>query len=227
MVADFAGHPDLPETLYLIAQRYEWLNKYGEAKRICQQITQNHPYSPYARKAEVGIAKAEVMSLVISQDYDQAEKILNKMFADFPTHPELPYAAFSVSEKYFMDAKAPDYQKKAIRILEKVMYELPHSNAVPGMYAEVYCCAGDCYTSMGEYQKALGCYQKIVGQWPDYKYAGHALFMEGRSYENLKNSKLIPESEAKLKAKAAYEQLVEQYPSCPEISEARSRLNGM
>ncbi len=69
LIADFSDHPDLPDTLYGIAQKYEWSDRYEESKSIYQQIVQNCPDSSLAWHAQflVGriqqdLAKAGVIS---------------------------------------------------------------------------------------------------------------------------------------------------------------------
>jgi TolA-binding protein len=49
MVSDFNGHPDLPKTLYWLAERYKGLDR-PEANQIYAQLVQNYPDNYYAKK---------------------------------------------------------------------------------------------------------------------------------------------------------------------------------
>lgn len=111
LVADFSEHPDLPETLYCIAERYIWFSKFGEAKDVYQQIVQNHSDSPWASKAAFGFSRAAVMSLIVSQEFDRSREALDKLVTDFSEHPDLAETLCSIAERYewfsrFEDAKS-------------------------------------------------------------------------------------------------------------------------
>ncbi len=67
--------------------------------------------------------------------------------------------------------------------------------------------------------------EKVGDSCPEYRMRWKALFLIGRNYENLKKTGLITESQANLKIKAAYEQLLEKYPDC-EVAETAARSIG-
>jgi TolA-binding protein len=94
MVANFAGHKDLPDTLYWIAERYEWEYRFEDANRIYQQVIQRYPDSSWAAKAKLGISRAQVMSLINSQNYDLAGEALNKLSTDFTGNQDLPQTLY-------------------------------------------------------------------------------------------------------------------------------------
>jgi TolA-binding protein len=223
MAKRFAGHPELPETLYWTAIKFEQ-GKYAEAKKLYEQVLREYPQNAYAEKLPFCIAKMNVLALVEAGEHEQVPAAVEKLIADFNTHTELPHALFMVGEKYFVDRKAPNFQQKAIVILEKVMNDLPRREAVPGMYAEVYCCAGDCYTELKDYTKALGCYEKMVSDYPNYQFAWHAQFMIGSLYQNLKVAGLISREEADAKTRNAYRVLIEKYPDCAAAANAKQWL---
>jgi len=123
LTADFAGHPDLPDTLYWIAERYKWSNRFEDAKRVYQQIVQKHPGSSYAGKAKLGFSRADVLSLIISQNYNQAKVALDKLIADFAGNPELPETVYWVAERY----KWENRFEEANRIYQQVIQKYPDS----------------------------------------------------------------------------------------------------
>jgi tetratricopeptide (TPR) repeat protein len=119
-------------------------------------------------------------------------------------------------------AQRKDYFRKAAGIYEKVTKELPESRTfVP--QACYY--AGDCYRDLGEYAKSILCYQKVVDSYPTYGMAWNALFMVGHIYQQMGESGLISKSEADVKTKTAYEQLLVKYPDCKVASIAQNWLS--
>lgn len=225
MMSDFAENPYLPETLYWITEKYEWADKFDDAKNIYQQIIQNHPDSPFASKAKLGIRRVDVMALMESADGNPAEEALNKLIVDFKDNPELSRAVLIIGAKCFLNAKVPDYPQRAVKILEKVLYELPRTEAMTDMYTDVYCCTGDCYFVSGEYTKAMSYYEKLVNEFPEYTLSYHAQFRVGEIYEKLGESGQIPVSEAQNRTRLAYEQLLNKYPDCKYADSARIWLS--
>jgi TolA-binding protein len=115
LIADFSGNPGMPEALHWIAERYERFDKFEEANRIYQQIMQNYPDNPWAGKARMGISRVNIKSLIVSQDYEQAEESLDKYISDFASNPDLPEAIFWITERFqrldrFAEAKK-NYQR--------------------------------------------------------------------------------------------------------------------
>ena len=102
------------------------------------------------------------------------------------------------------------------------MNELPASiDATP----HACCYAGDCYRKLGEYEKSIEYYERIVDDYSGDRMAWNALFLVGLNYEELKKSGSLWKSEADLKIKAAYQQLLEKYPDCKAAGHARRWLS--
>ncbi len=125
LCVDFSGHPDLPETIYWIAERYRWKDKYEKANGLFRQIIQNYPDSVYSTKAGLGLARAEALSLIISRDYRRAEEVLDKLIADFSGHPDLPDTLYWIAERY----RWSDKYEKAKKLYKKIIQEHPQSVA--------------------------------------------------------------------------------------------------
>jgi len=230
MVADFNDHADLPETLYWIAERYQWDVKHEKANNLYKQIIQNYPDSEYASKARLGISRAKVLSLIISENYKRAEKAFDKLVADFSEHPDLQTTIFMIGEGYYNqafrceddghDTEAKEYLQKTITLWEKVVTDFPESDFTVQAY---YFTAG-CYRRLGQYEKAIEYYQRVVSKWPDYQYTWNAQFMVGCCYEELKDTASVEKPVADAQIKAAYEQVVQNYPDCPAVYAARQQL---
>ncbi len=124
LVADFSQHPDLPEALYWIARNYGWTNKYEEEKDTYQKLIQNRPDNYYSDKARLGCRRAEVLSLIVSQDYGQAGAALDKLIADFNSHPDLPDTLYWVARGY----EWQDKYEYAKNIFEQIIEKYPGSS---------------------------------------------------------------------------------------------------
>jgi len=100
LVADFNGHPDLADTLYGIALRYGYSNRYEEEKETSQRIIEKYPNSEIANKAQFGFLKAQIQCLIASKNYKQANSYLGKLVTEFSNHPDLPDALYWIARRY-------------------------------------------------------------------------------------------------------------------------------
>jgi len=220
-VDDFLYDSSTAGAVYWFGKEFEALKRYKEAKSVFQKIIMSFPDNPHTSKAEVRIPKMDVLSLIESGNDSEAQTTIDSLIVDFRDHTDLPEEIFSIGEKYYnqafqyeqegLKAEALDCFRKALTVWEKIITQLPSS--APNT-ARAYNFGADCYRRLGRYQKAIEYYQMVVGDWPDYEYAWNAQFLIGRTYENLKESGLVSKSEADLKIKAAYEQLLKKYPEC-------------
>jgi tetratricopeptide (TPR) repeat protein len=230
LTANFNNHPSLSAALYDIAKRYEIEEEHEKAKDIYQQIIQQHPDSFEAGKARLDIPKINDSLLTLSRTDTELQAAIDKLFTDFAGHPDLSDVVLAVAEPYYDEAlrkeaegltsQARSYFQKALAVHETV------KNRVPGYVptADTLCWTGVCYRALGDYQKSIECSQKVVDDWPGHEYAWRALFLVACNYEELKESGAISKSEAETKAKAAYEQLLEEYPNCLAAGTAQKWL---
>lgn len=225
MSADFAGNTGLPKALYWLTERYEFANKFDEAKTVYQQIIKNHPDSQFAGKAQLGIRRIAVMALMNSADGNKAQDALNKMVADFKDNPELPRAVFVVGAKCFFDAKTPDSGKRAMKTVQKVIEELPRTEPMAGMYKDVYCCAGDCSFDMNDNTQAMSYYKKVADDFPEHILSAKAQFRIGKIYERQAQAGQVTKPEAQNQIKLAYEQLLLNHPNSEYADSAKNWLN--
>ncbi len=220
LTADFPKHPDLPEELYWIAERYNWVDKYEEAKGIHQKIIKDFPDSSFVTVARLGFSKADVLSLMVSKEYENGEKAFDELFTDFKSHPDLPRAVLAIGEQCYKQGlskqdydpnQAKDLYGRAAKVWDRLINELPDSSLVP----EACCWAGDCYhDKLNKYEDSIRCFQKVVDKYPKYQHASHAQFTVGRCYEALKETGAVDKAVADEKIKAAYEKVIQNYPDC-------------
>jgi len=230
LVADYADHKNLSKALYEIARRYEKLKKSDRANSTYQQIIQKCPGTSEASDAPVDIRKVDIQSLIESGDGGVSAAVEN-LIADFSGHPHLSFAVYKVGVHYHLKAywlgnKGNDVNagicfQKGARIFDRVVEEFPGADILPRALRS----AGDCYRKLGDYEKSIARYQKLVDDYPQFETAWNALFLVGQNYEALKESGALEDSQADAKIKAAYEQLIEQYPACSRVDYAREWLS--
>jgi len=229
---DFNDQSGLPASLYNIAERYDLSRKFKDANNVYRQIVEEHPDSPEAAKARLGLAKLSIIFLIRSGDDETAQTALDNIIADFNDRPELPTAVFMVGEQFYfkafedpnkyLTAKSEEYLGKAQATWERIITELPVS--LPDT-AHAYYFTAVCHRKMAQYDKAIAYYQYVADNWPAYEYAWSALFISGRIYEQMIESGIMPKSEASPKIKDVYERLLKEYPTCKGAKHARYWLD--
>jgi len=208
LLADFANEPDLAETLYWVARRYGWSDKYEEEKNLYQKIIQNHPDNPFANKARLGFARADVLSLILSKNFDQGQTALTQLQTDFAAHPDLPDALYWVAERYRWAHKWED----AKDLYQKVVQDYPNSPAagrarIGLSRVEVLALIGS-----DDYAAAKKALDKLVTDFaanpdlPETLYWIAEDFRWANQYET---------------AKSTYLHIIENYPACSYASGAR------
>ena len=121
LVADFKDNPDFPDALYYIGRRYEWADKYEDAKAVYRQLMRSVSTSDpnWADRSKLGFERANILSLIMSKDYDQAKDACNKLLGEgLSGHPDFPATLYWIAERYawadkFEDAR--DFYQKIIQ----------------------------------------------------------------------------------------------------------------
>ncbi|MFA5553281.1 MAG: tetratricopeptide repeat protein, partial [Phycisphaerae bacterium] len=83
LIAEFYDHYDAPETLYWLAREFGYAERHEREMQIYQQIVEDYPDSPFVEKARLGIARAEIQSLIVYGQTEESKKALDKMKKDF------------------------------------------------------------------------------------------------------------------------------------------------
>jgi TolA-binding protein len=228
MISDFNDHPDLPGTLYWIADGYRWSGRHEEADNIYRlAIQEEPPESSYARNAKLGISSANVLSLIVSQDYNQADEAFDKMIADFSGHPDLAGAILVIGEQCYKQGlskqdndpnQAKDLYEMAVKVCDRLINELPDNTLVP----EALRGAGLSYYMLGKPQKSITYFQKVVDDYPQYEFVWSAQSWLGDCYEKLRDTGADPKAEAKMEQ--AFKAVIEKYPDCPSVEHACLKL---
>ena len=81
-----------------------------------------------------------------------------------------------------------------------------------------------CYRRLGEYEKAIEYFQEVIDNFPRHEVAATAQFQIAQEYGRLRDSGLIPESEAILKIEQVYKAVIEKYPDTTAVRDASKKL---
>ncbi|MFA7485855.1 MAG: tetratricopeptide repeat protein [Phycisphaerae bacterium] len=100
LIAEFYDHYDAPETLYWLAREFGYAERHEREMQIYQQIVEDYPDSPFVEKARLGIARAEIQSLIVYGQTEESKKALDKMKKDFAYHPDLQDALYWIGKRY-------------------------------------------------------------------------------------------------------------------------------
>jgi tetratricopeptide (TPR) repeat protein len=224
-LADDANN--LPLAMFNIAARYGSEGKYEKAESIYQQIMSQYPNHPKAILAPLIIRKNQILVLIEQGNDAAAHAAIEQMESDFASHPGLSTPLLYIAEKYYENAFKNEDDVNSLSncaiVYEKVINDYLDITK-PVYLPDAYRCTADCYRRLGEYQKAIGYYQKVVDDGPEYKYAWYAPFAIGRILEGRKADGAIKASEADPQIRAAYEQVVSNYPNCPVAGYAKKWL---
>ena len=228
LVSEFSSDSYLPAVLWLIAEKYERCEQYAAAKSLSQQIVQNYPNSPQAKKAAICAQKNQ---LIMDIDAGQAvESGVNQLIMDFSDNPDLPLAVLRIAEQYYTKAQELErdgQDKQTTGKLEKAaaMGQMVIDD-LEACAATGYACyfTGDCYRLLGQYADSVSCYEKFIEEYPADSMTWNSLFMVGRGYQNLKAAGTVEAEQADAKIRTAYQRLVDEYPDCPAANAAQKWL---
>jgi TolA-binding protein len=199
LTADFANHPDLADALYWIAERYGFSNKYEEEKELCQQIIQKYPGSSIAGKARLGYQRAEVQSLIVSQDYSAAEEAFDKLVADFNGNPDLPETLYWIARRY----EWSDKYEEAKNIFEQIVQKYPKCSRFDKARLGVCRMNICCLCTDGQLQAAQDEISKMLIDFSGHPDLPETLRLIARRYEW---------SDRYKEAKNIYERIIQKYP---------------
>lgn len=191
------------ETLYNQAADQMDRGEYKEAAKIFSEVERQHPYSPWATRAQLQEAFAEYQDL----DYDTAIGTLDQFIQLHPGSNDIAYAyymrALSFYERIVDVRRDQSYAQEALKGMQEVVSRYPDST-----YAK------DAVLKISLIEDHLAGAEMTVGRW----YMGQKLFIAaiGRFHvviEKYQTTSHVPE---------ALERLVECYLALGITSEAKA-----
>jgi len=233
--ADFSGHPNLPEMLYWIADRYTGSNRFGDARRVCQQVIQKYPDSSWAGKAVLDIRRLEIWDVLDACDINEVEALMDEFVADFNQHPYAGECLRQVAMKAYRRGMKLMYDEgqwdKAQRDFERAAvawrWVIDGLDGEGDGKAAAYCYAGNTYQQMRRWEEAIEHYRIVVDKWPESEHACGAQAAVGWCYEALRNEGKIAKEQAEAIIEEAYTAVLADYPDCYVADYVAYRLGEM
>ncbi len=96
-IADYAEHSDFPQSLFAVAERYRDSKRYENSRNLYQRIVQQHPNSVSKPQSEVRFAEANVLSLIVSKKYADADNALEQVITDFSARPDFAELLYGIA----------------------------------------------------------------------------------------------------------------------------------
>ena len=232
MQSEFAGHSDLPWRLGDVAYKYSIRGETSQAKALYQEIVENFNQD---REMEVisraKLAAYEISDYLTASQAAEIDTIIAQIKTQFSDQQERALAFHVVAETLnamalkFDDAQhatTTEYLQRSISLYEK---EVLGQSSRKDVLSETYWVLGTNYNRIGEYAKSIKYYQKHVDEFPDHRHDWHVRFLIGKTYQKMKQAKLLTAAEANFQTHQVYEQLVAAYPDCKAAQAARQWLD--
>jgi len=133
LTADFADYPEqntIARAFFDIARQYEWSTKYKEANKLFQLIMDEYSGSWYINRANLAVARTNIMYLIEWGQYQKAQEAIDKLIADFPGHMDLPEAIYSFGKRYEWSNEYDKANKTYLQLVQKYP-DSPWASQVP------------------------------------------------------------------------------------------------
>lgn len=195
----------VPSTLFNIAKRYDGLKKREEAKNVCRLILQNYPESPYASNAQIYISKRNIISLIESKDYDEAQTQLDTLIADFNDHPDTAEALYAVAQAYSPPRKfkeSEDVYKRLLQLFPDSSYAAESLFRAPKLHIFYL-------IQTGKNSEAMSAIDKFTADFAGHPALPGVIYWFAKEFEA---------SKAYEQAKSIYQRAAWQYPDSSHAS---------
>ncbi|MHC4461691.1 MAG: tetratricopeptide repeat protein, partial [Planctomycetota bacterium] len=190
-----------------IAKRYDTLKKFEEAKGVCQLILQRYPDSSSAAGAQLYLSRQNIMSLIKSKKYTNAQEELDSIISDFNDHPDFAEALCSIARSYEWPRKfeqAKSIYERAARLDPNNPYVSEAQFNAPKLHIFSLIKSGD-------YNDAEDAIDKLTADFAKHLALPGVFYWFGKEFEAAKKYE---------RARGIYHQLVEQYPESSHADKA-------
>jgi len=243
LTTDFAGHPQLPQMIYDLANSCWYAAKYEQARQLYKYITDNMADSDFALRAQVWVAGSD-MKL---GNYAAAQEKIDTLIADFAKDPELTGLIYKLADEYWYAQRYEDARRLYQYVLDKEPdsdlaiwarawingLELMLGNSTsaqqvidalvkdcaghPGLAQMIYGIANGCWY-VGKYEQARQLYKYIADNMPDSDFAMRARAWVAGSDIMLGNYTAAQE---------AIDALIKDFPKHPQLPLTLYKLAGV
>jgi tetratricopeptide (TPR) repeat protein len=120
LINSFSGYAGIAKAICEVADSYLYLNRQPQkALQLYQYVLDTWPNSKDAMWAQAGIVKTHVQS----QDENNAKAAYTTLFANYPSHENIPEAVFEIADSY-----RQTNPRKALELYEYAMSTWPNYN---------------------------------------------------------------------------------------------------
>ncbi|TXC68286.1 outer membrane protein assembly factor BamD [Sphingorhabdus soli] len=183
------------DTLYLAAQNRLERGQYKVAAALFDEVERQHPYSPWARRAQLMSA----YSYWLAQDHTKSIDAANRFLSIHPGNRDAPYASYLVALNYYEQISDIKRDQKttrdALNALGEVMRRYPDTryaadaklkidlvnDHLAGKEMEV----GRYYERAGDWLAASLRFREVVDNYQTTSHTAEALFRLTESYLSL------------------------------------------
>lgn len=173
------------ETLYNLAKDRLDSGQYRQAAQIFDEVERQHPYSVWARRAQLMSA----FSYYAARDYQEAILAAQRFLSLHPGNKDAPYAYYLVALSYYEQISDVERDQKitqqALNALNELIRRYPESryavdarakldltrDHLAGKEMEV----GRFYEKQGQYLAAIGRFRNVVNQYDTTSHVPEAL----------------------------------------------------
>jgi TolA-binding protein len=183
LIADFQDHQDLSETLYWVGREFGWHNRFEKEKGLYQKIAKDHPSSQFAARAQLDFSRAQVMSLIIFEEYDSAQEAYVGLVKDFSKHPDLPESLYRIGKIWVWSG---NNCTAANAIYQKIIQDYPGSIYAQKSqtFLQITQRSIDTFALIesGQEQAAQGAINQLVTDFDGNELLPHMVFLCGEHY---------------------------------------------
>ena len=211
LFTNYSQHPYFIRAVCYIAGRYYDRQEFDKATQLYQRIADKHPEATQEMWPQV-------ISLIANlrlTDTDITIAAIDRIRADYASHPELPEAISWLAEIYYkkgtdlqnegLSDQAKDQFQKAIAIWEKNTNQTTDSDH----RCLAYYHSALSYQYIKDHDKAVDYFNTIIEDYPLYERRWHALSMLAVLYEEMHQANKMPQEAANTKIREMYQEILE------------------
>ncbi|MFA5292477.1 MAG: tetratricopeptide repeat protein [Phycisphaerae bacterium] len=216
VIANFINNPELLETMEEIGRRYEWADKYEEAKIIYQRIIDIQPESNFSDKAEIDLASLDTLIAISSLDYNETKIGIDELIADYNESPYLAETLLFIAEKCYDTCYDFAIKNEACRKLLQLSAQILDERVLNKIQDTdnktlAYYLAAVVNSRLGNIDKTMEYADKLLQIAPEFIHAASMQLMIADGFEKLKASGQLPAAEADLIIEEEYKNLMDNY----------------
>jgi len=214
-----------PDRLYAKGLSLFNRGKHQRAMDVFKDVGSYYPESPEALRAETKIADC----YFFRAEYEEAVAIYEEFRKLHPYHDDIPYIRFQIGEAYFKQMTSSDRDqtsaREALSNFRYLVENYPPSIFTKAAEEKIPVCrrslaeheflVGRFYYKKKNYQGAAARFERILEMYSDTDLVPKTLFYLGMTFINLS---------LKDKARAAFLQITDQYPTSEYASKAEAIL---